>query len=1014
MVIGTNFVLMTTLMKGGVILRIKKTISSILIFALLISVFCVLNISANAATSPLPLTNSSNYWTSGYYNADSGEGVSATNYIRTSNFINVSSYDWIKVDTDGSYGYNVHFYDSNHTYISSLASNSAYLTTAKQIVPKGNYVKFSINKSGITTANYNDISIVGSGVPKTVIGNGTKNTGSLYVYKYEMENSSEATHKGSGETSDSSHVDELITDGKASPLADVVFKATLIESITNTDTSINTIDVPSVEEAKESTAINTYYQKTDSNGYAAFNNLPLGIYLVQEESSPNQTTKKAEDFVVSIPSTNANSDDWNYNVFAYPKNQTKYTNKPRFMKLDYSTGLPLTTAKFYLYYMPYKPTINSSGTNYSVSQGWVRYKVNDQDVVIDVDENGYLNMPENLPVNTKYRLYESTVPDKYITPSTTDRYIPFFLNEDEEICSIDGEHDLLDEDNPNLLIIYNTKPSIHKYIDASEGDNTSFVEESYLTHTSDTDYDYYTFELESPNAERGTLSQFGFTDNILHTRTNDPPTVLSVKDINGNVIPDSEYTFKTTYKNWGYSLYTCEFNLDPSSSYYSPNTKYYVTIRTFLAPSTTVSTVRNTATLKYSKSNSVLNSYNTYNTGQFRFTDGTINASTGAEETSSTIKRSTMCNVSSFDSIAINLNSSDYKVKIFWYNSSQNIISSNTSGELTQDSYINRPSDAVYFRAIVWKSNGEAVDTVLSGDDSPIIINGQNTASISSNEVIHYRRGYCFKKTDGNGDALTGAEFKLYRSYADAVDNNNPVVAFNAASSSYTDTFTTNANGIVTVNYLGFEKLDIHFEPDAEISLSDTDWSVGNISPLTGLEETVETNNCYKTNYCQINDFNHIQVNATGQNLTYNIFLYDEEKNFLSSISSEETPSLYASKSYTTEDAYYCRMVVASSSVFQPSSIAQSLEFKKINRNSLYLMETKAPQGYSLLSEPQEIIISDESNNTPKISVINFPIDGFPFTGGTIYFFIIGVVILSLSLSSFIYYKRKSLKNKVR
>lgn len=47
--------------------------------------------------------------------------------------------------------------------------------------------------------------------------------------------------------------------------------------------------------------------------------LPMGFYLVTEESKPGRTTIKP--FLVALPMTNPNNTEWNYDVHVYPKNQ---------------------------------------------------------------------------------------------------------------------------------------------------------------------------------------------------------------------------------------------------------------------------------------------------------------------------------------------------------------------------------------------------------------------------------------------------------------------------------------------------------------------------------------------------------------------------------------------------------------------------------------------------------------------------------------------------------------------
>ncbi|CAB0731124.1 SpaH/EbpB family LPXTG-anchored major pilin [Corynebacterium diphtheriae] len=58
---------------------------------------------------------------------------------------------------------------------------------------------------------------------------------------------------------------------------------------------------------------------TSGDGTARFQELELGIYLVEETDAPDGIVMGAP-FIVSIPMVNEASDAWNYNVVAYPKN----------------------------------------------------------------------------------------------------------------------------------------------------------------------------------------------------------------------------------------------------------------------------------------------------------------------------------------------------------------------------------------------------------------------------------------------------------------------------------------------------------------------------------------------------------------------------------------------------------------------------------------------------------------------------------------------------------------------
>lgn len=57
---------------------------------------------------------------------------------------------------------------------------------------------------------------------------------------------------------------------------------------------------------------------------AKFTELDLGIYLVEETKAPSQVVNKTANFIVSVPMTNEDGDDWVYDIIANPKNETVY------------------------------------------------------------------------------------------------------------------------------------------------------------------------------------------------------------------------------------------------------------------------------------------------------------------------------------------------------------------------------------------------------------------------------------------------------------------------------------------------------------------------------------------------------------------------------------------------------------------------------------------------------------------------------------------------------------------
>lgn len=63
---------------------------------------------------------------------------------------------------------------------------------------------------------------------------------------------------------------------------------------------------------------------TSSTGIAKFDNLDLGLYLVVETTTPDKVTTPIAPFLVSVPMTTAEGEEWLYDVHVYPKNATTY------------------------------------------------------------------------------------------------------------------------------------------------------------------------------------------------------------------------------------------------------------------------------------------------------------------------------------------------------------------------------------------------------------------------------------------------------------------------------------------------------------------------------------------------------------------------------------------------------------------------------------------------------------------------------------------------------------------
>lgn len=131
-------------------------------------------------------------------------------------------------------------------------------------------------------------------------------------------------HKKKGAESEKRATGKEMDNVAGEPLNGVTFKITKLDfDLQNSDWA----KFPkTAADAKGHETNTTKEVETSGNGTAVFENLDLGIYLVEETKAPDGIVTGAP-FIVSIPMVNEASDAWNYNVVAYPKNTETKTEK---------------------------------------------------------------------------------------------------------------------------------------------------------------------------------------------------------------------------------------------------------------------------------------------------------------------------------------------------------------------------------------------------------------------------------------------------------------------------------------------------------------------------------------------------------------------------------------------------------------------------------------------------------------------------------------------------------------
>lgn len=395
----------------------------------------------------------------------------------------------------------------------------------------------------------------------------TTKKGSITLYKYEMSDISQATSKGTGETSDAENVPE-----SAKSFAGITFKVAKIAGLEDKYFQGKGIPLPTPSEASSMSALETPVSKTtDAKGMIKFTDLSLGVYLVQEVGPLNQVLKKTPDFVISIPTTDINSTRWMYDVTVYPKNETKYSDLT-IHKSDYADNKSLADAQFMLERKDEK-------------NAWVKVATE-----LTTDSEGNVTV-KDLPVNSFYRITETKTPSKYILDTTNNQRI-VYIDTKGRVCD-ESKNPYNTNNNPILFeFTKNSKPAIDKFIDKSKGNNTNLVKETTFAHRSETDRNYYTIVVTTPNVELSKLKYFKVTDQINHTLQS--PRVESVKEENSKVIEKGSTGYTTSVS--ADNLVTINFST-ADNTVIKKNTKYYISISCF--HSLTSTPILNKAELEY-------------------------------------------------------------------------------------------------------------------------------------------------------------------------------------------------------------------------------------------------------------------------------------------------------------------------------------------------------------------------------------------------------------------------------
>lgn len=411
---------------------------------------------------------------------------------------------------------------------------------------------------------------------KTVATINTSLKGSITIHKYEYNGTSDT--KGTGETSDAAKVP---SDAKALEGAGfTIYKVADVNDLT-TYYSANPTDLPSVNTYVENGKIKSVYStsqvgeevKTNAEGIAEFKTLDLGFYVVVETTTPDKVTTPVDPFIVSVPMTTKDGNNWLYDVHVYPKNKTTYGGVT--LEKTGKNGTKLEGVTFVLQ--------KQNGSS------WVNVTKNEKtgvDLTLKTDDNGKITV-DGLSQGT-YRFIETDrgTNDGYIMDGDT--VYMFTVGSDGSIT-----YDNKTENNITITV-KNEKPDMTKQV--KERDKESWKQ--------DADYNVgdmvpYKITIDVPS-NITKLKEFTLTD----TPNNLEDDINSVEVKCGDVTLEKDANYTIAKDNDGGKGFKIAFVTSTMEAY--AGKKIVVTYNAKLLDSAVTTTAGNPNTAKLEYSNKIL------------------------------------------------------------------------------------------------------------------------------------------------------------------------------------------------------------------------------------------------------------------------------------------------------------------------------------------------------------------------------------------------------------------------
>lgn len=411
----------------------------------------------------------------------------------------------------------------------------------------------------------------------------TTKKGSITINKYEGEDTSKPL---AGVTFKIYKVADL--NQKADPV-ELEFKPTVagISSIT-ADTTYGDIK-DAVDAAISDGALTaaktgtTALNEAKDKASVKFEGLDLGVYLVVETEAPSQIVNKSANFLVSVPMTNTDGDDWVYDIVANPKNDAVYG------------GISLIKRGITLKTDGTQTTTNLVNVTFVLQekQNGTWKTVNE----VTTDVNGSISATDLAP--GEYRFVETSL-------GGTEDNKGYILNGEEYKFTVNEEGKIVIGRNAptDSGVIYadNEKPEFEKTVENKEG--------SFDNDTDASVGDYVTWKVTAAvpsNVDQ--LATYKITDKMSNglTWVEDKANLTVITNVNGvALVENTDYTLTKPNDNTSGGTWTITFTQSGKEKLAENNVKYItVTFDTLLNENANVGNTGNLNDAQLDYSNAI-------------------------------------------------------------------------------------------------------------------------------------------------------------------------------------------------------------------------------------------------------------------------------------------------------------------------------------------------------------------------------------------------------------------------